>query len=278
MTLKAVVDSIDDLDESLHSLYTQSGDKYILDVDGMVNIDDIENHEKTQGLKSALDKEREARKEFERQNRDLQRRQGQFTDEDIKELEALRDVKAKAEEERRRTAGEFDSWREEINQTHAQELEAQRKLTSSLQDQIRSDRVGRQIAEACAEHGAPADLMEAYIERHIKSEFNEDGSLAVSVLDGEGMRMVNGEGQPLGISGFVKKLADDKKFGQYFASKQKSGSGTPPQDRDGLPGGNGEKPKEAPQNTDGMSASQKAMHEKKQKIAAFREQQQQAQG
>lgn len=269
MAIAALVDNLDNVDEALRPMYKEVGDHFILDVEGMVSIDEIKTHPETQGLVSALDKEREARKDFERKNRELERRQGSFTDDDVKELTELRDVKKTAEEERRRQAGEFDSWRDEIGSEHKTVLASKDEIIKGLQSSIRSDRVGRQISEACAEHGAPATLMQSYIKEHVRSEFDDEGTLSVSVVDGEGMRMVDGDGQPLGVGGFVKKLADSKEFGQYFTSKQKSGSGTKPTDRDGS-GGTGEKPDEDKVDVEGMSAPARAMHEKKQKIAAFR--------
>ena len=272
MTLKAVIASLEDVDESLREMYVQSGDSYVLDVEGMVAEDAIETHEKTQGLKSALDKERQAKRDFEKRLKEMERSQNEFTADDLKELEELREVKKKAEEERRRQSGEFDKWREEINTEHQSALDAQTNVIKNLQEQIRADRIGRQIAEACAEHGAPNSLMSAYIEKHIKSSFNDEGILEVSVMDPtDNTRMIDGEGNPLSINGFVKKLSESKEFGQYFTSKQKAGAGTPSGDGEG-DGTPGEKPNSGdPVDLDKMSAPQRALHEKKQKIAEFRQ-------
>ncbi len=57
MALKAILDSLEDLDESFHGLYTEVDGKFILDLD-----DDISDHPKTGPLKRALDREREAKK------------------------------------------------------------------------------------------------------------------------------------------------------------------------------------------------------------------------
>lgn len=276
MGIKAIVDDLESVEEGLRGFYKQVGDRYVLDAEGMVPEDDIENHEKTQGLKSALQKERESRREYEKKVKELENKPAsKFTDEDVAELESLRDIKRKAEEERRRREGEFDKWRDEINSEHQQTVEQKDAFIQRLQDQIRSDRVGRQIAEACGEHGAPTALMAAYIEKHVKSSFDDEGNLQVSVVDAEGSRMLDAEGKPLGIGGFVKKLADSKDFGQYFASKQKSGAGTPPGDRDGPGSGGkpGEKPSGEQPDPSKMSATERANYERKQKIAAFREQQ-----
>ena len=267
MPLKAVLENVEDLDEVTRGLYKEADGRFILDVEGMVSEDEIESHEKTQGLKSALDKERQSRRDFEKKVKELESKTGDFTAEDLAELEELRDVKRKAEEERRRQTGEFDKWRDEINSEHAQTLAKKDEFISRLQETIRSDRVGRQIAEACAEHGAPTALMDAYIKQHVKSSFDDEGNLKIEI-DHPDISGLDEQGQPISIGGFVKKLADHKEFGQYFASKQKSGAGTPPADRDGGKGGNpGETPGNEPDPAT-MTPSQKRMHDIRQKIDA----------
>lgn len=272
MSIKAILDSLEGVEESLHSMYKEADGRYVLDVEGMVSEDDIETHEKTQGLKSALDKERQARKDLEKRSRELENKAGKVTDEDLEELGQLRELKRKAEEEKRRREGEFDKWRDEINNEHKSTLEKRDGVIQSLQSQIREDRIGRQIAEACAEHGAPTQLMQAYIEKHVKSAFDDDGKLQVSVIDNDGTGMIDNEGKPLGISGFVKKLSDSKDFGQYFASTMKNGGGTPPGDRDGQGQGKnpGEKPATSEVDTSNMSASKLAMHKRRLAIDKFR--------
>lgn len=56
MKLKAVVDSLEGIDEAYQGLYTEKGGKYVLSIDG------IDAHPTVSGLVSALDKERSERK------------------------------------------------------------------------------------------------------------------------------------------------------------------------------------------------------------------------
>ena len=57
MALKLTLDSLDGLDDGVKSLYAEKDGKYRLDVEGI---------EDTSGLKSALEKERTARRELEK--------------------------------------------------------------------------------------------------------------------------------------------------------------------------------------------------------------------
>lgn len=280
MGLKAILDSLDDVDENLRDMYRETeGGQFILDVEGMVPEDQIESHEKTKGLKSALDKEREARKQYEKRARELESKAGKISDEDLEELEQLRAAKQKAEEERRRRNGEFEKWRDEIQKEHKQEVEARENRIRSLQEQIRQDRIGRQIAEACAEHGATnTAVMQAFIERHVKADFDDEGQLSVAVLDpADGNRMLDSEGKPLSIPGFVKKLSESKDFAPLFASRQKSGGGTPPSDRDGQGGRpSGETPRGNAPDLEKMSQAERRRYEIRQKIDEHRQAQQRA--
>lgn len=58
MALKAVLKSLDGLDEALHAFYRKEGDVYVLDVSDS----DLKDHPGTAPLKNALDREREEKK------------------------------------------------------------------------------------------------------------------------------------------------------------------------------------------------------------------------
>lgn len=77
MKLKAVVDSLDDVDEALRSLYTEKDGKFHLDVEGM---------EDTSGLKSALQKERENAKVLKAAMKQLEE---QFAGIDVDKFKAM---------------------------------------------------------------------------------------------------------------------------------------------------------------------------------------------
>ena len=81
MALKLTLDSLDGVDEAIKSLYVEQDGKFKLAVDGL---------EDTSGLKSALEKERKARRDAE------QRAKLALSDEELEEVERLRSEAAKA--------------------------------------------------------------------------------------------------------------------------------------------------------------------------------------
>ena len=75
MPIELRVDSLDDVDEAIRDDYVEAEDgkfvlKGITDMLGSyVHVDKITEHEKTLGLKSALDKERDSRKDLKSRTR-----------------------------------------------------------------------------------------------------------------------------------------------------------------------------------------------------------------
>lgn len=67
MKLKMTLTTLDGLDDSIKALYRKNGDKYVLNVEGGT---DAATPEDVEGLKSALNKEREARKSAEKKASD----------------------------------------------------------------------------------------------------------------------------------------------------------------------------------------------------------------
>lgn len=79
MSLKAVLESLDETDESLHGLYTEIGGKFVLQVEG------INSHPAVVNLKSA----------YEKTKRDLgalKTAQEKFADLDVDQLSSIRDI------------------------------------------------------------------------------------------------------------------------------------------------------------------------------------------
>jgi hypothetical protein len=231
MTIEVFVDDIDSVDEGLRDDYVKGDDgRYVLKglsdmLSGYVKVDDIEKHEKTQGLVSALDKERESRRDAERKARELEEKSAGITEEEKKELAALRAAREEAEDKRRRSEGEFDRWRDDIAAKHEAEtkglVEENQKLKSIMVD----DRVGREISDAMNEFGGRSTILEPLIRKFVQAGIEDDG-IQIAVTDPDGVRLLDEQGAPLTIKGYVERMSTDKDFGDLFASKMKSGGGS----------------------------------------------------
>lgn len=263
MAIDLFVDDIESVDESLREEYVKGEDgRFVLKslgdtLSGYVKVDDIESHEKTQGLKSALDKERDARRDAERKAKQLEDQQASMSEEEKAELAQLRKAKDDAEEARRRKEGEFDKWRDEIATKHADETKGLVEERDQLKNYVVKTRVAADIAEACNEFGGRANILEPLVRQAVSAEFAE-GDVAISVMEG-GTRLLDDEGKPLSIRGFVERMSKDKEYGDLFASKQKSGGGSSGDggNQDGDTGSGGETPPEGLKRSE-MSKSEKA--------------------
>lgn len=225
--------------------------------DDNTNIDDNTNDNKpdpTDGLKSALQKEREARKALEKQTKAFEGL-GLSPDE-IAELKANHE---KAQEEKAKAAGEWDKLREKLHEQHQAEMQ-------KLQDQLNS--VTTSEHEARVESGLKGALMEAGVTEEGSSILPDilksrakietvDGKRVVKVFDADGTPMLNKDGRDASLADLVASASE--KYPSLFKAQTKPGSGTPP-------GGNGARGSD----TQTVSAAKLAEMTPQQKAAFFK--------
>lgn len=99
MALAFTVDSLDSVDESARALYVQDGDKFRLDLDG---------YEDPTGLKTALQRERDANKDAKKKLDEAKQFSAQFDGLDINAIKALVAKTSQDEETRLIAEGKLD--------------------------------------------------------------------------------------------------------------------------------------------------------------------------
>lgn len=167
MPLQYQLDSVDELDDSLKSLYTEQDGKYVLAVEGL---DDGKE------LKEALRKEREERSA--RQKR-------------IDELEAEKREIAEAAETARleaaRKGGDTEalekSWQEKLSATEKKYQEQLEALSGTV-TQLTSGQTATRLASDLALPGS-ADVLMPHIQSRLKTDYR-DGKPVTVVLDKDG--------------------------------------------------------------------------------------------
>ena len=207
--LKLTVDTLDGVAEPIRALYEPKDGKFALKVEGI---------EDTSGLKSALQKEREAAKaakEYQALG---------LSPAEIAELKAARD---KAEEDKARAAGDFDKIRGKMAEQHQSELAKLKAELEAVQASEHRAVVTTGLMNALAEAGATnegLDLLPAILRDRAKIEA-ADGKRVVKVLDADGVPMIGKGGKDAGFA----DLADwaVSKYPSLFKSKTMAGSGTP---------------------------------------------------
>ena len=210
MSLKLTVDTLDDVPENLRSLYSESDGKFRLAVDGL---------EDTAGLKSALQKEREAARTAEKQSKAWM-----ALGKTPEEIAALVDAQRKAEEDRALKGGEFDKLKAQMNEQHKAELAKKDSAVVAMRAQLERHLVDAQATTAITDlKGVPTLLLP-----HVKAAVKvvEDGdNFAVRVVDANGNPRVNGKGDFLSIRDLVDEMRQNEVFGRAFEPTGATGSG-----------------------------------------------------
>lgn len=141
---------------------------------------------------------------------------------DPDEYRTLKEQAAKADEERLKKAGEFDTLKKQLIEAHGKEktaLEARlATLTKSLEEHVLIATATQAIA---AEKGIAPLLMP-----HVKARTRLDESGRPVVVDESGTVRIDAKGQPLTIAALVAEMkADVAVFGRAFEPSGAAGSG-----------------------------------------------------
>jgi len=260
MALDAIVDSLDNVNEALHSEYVEVDGKFVLDVTEVGGMA-LEN---VQGLKSALQKERTSVKGL---NSQISKYKTDFEGVDLDELngfkgqleemttkydalaaidpegEADKLAKGKADARVKKLQKEWQTLHDAEISKHGETVTGLTDKTTVLEKQlhnvlVRTDAI-EQLTKANVDH---LDLMLPQVLDRMNYEVTESG-FNTFVADGDGNARVKSDGTDMKASDLVEELK--QKYPDQFKINLKSGGGKPPG------GGGGQPPKE------NMTASEK---------------------
>ena len=155
MALKMALDTLDGLDEHIKPLYVEHEGKFKLAVDGL---------EDTSGLKSALEKERKARRDAE------QRAKSALGSDELEEFERLRAEAAKS-----KGAEEIVN---QLKTRHQREIEARDKQTQAYRATLEKTVLESTASKLLAEHKGNVGLLMPHIQAALRVE-EADGQFNV---------------------------------------------------------------------------------------------------
>lgn len=200
MKLKAILDSLKDLDESLHGFYVEKDGKFHLDVEG---------GEDLSGMKRAKDRERDARKDAEQKARDLQKQ----VDELENKIQGLSD-------DDHRKKGDVEaldkSWQDKYDKMEGEYKTKIDSLTGNINTLLVDNEATRMASEIGIENS------HEILVPHIKSR------LAVQERDGKMETIVNDkDGKPsaLSLKELQQEFVDNPAFAPIIVGSKASGSG-----------------------------------------------------
>lgn len=222
MPLQATLDSLEGLPEEFHEDYEQRDGKFHLKIlDGFVAKDQVED---VTGLKSALEKEREAARKAAARARALEEKVGEVDPEDYARLKEL---EAKQEEDKAKKAGEWDKLRDQMTTKHNEELNKRTAREQALIKALESKTVDAEAVSAINDLEGNVTLLLPHVKGHVKM-VEEDGEFVARVVDDKGDPRVNGEGKFLTVRELVSEMRDQETYANAFKSQSASGGGTPP--------------------------------------------------
>lgn len=197
--MKVFIKSLDEVEEQFRSLYKQSGDGYVLNID-------VKDHPEFKAVLS---------------NRD------EILDEKRKEAEKRRQAEADLEAAKReqnkgsaQTREEFEKVLADERAAHEKALEAERQAAADAKNQLRQfvidqavDTIARNLS------GDDFDLIKPHIASRV-DVVEADGKLKV-VIKGD-------DGKPSGLTTeqFEADVRNNKKFERLIVGKQSSGAGS----------------------------------------------------
>ena len=200
MTLKFQLDSLEGVDESVQSMYVEKDGKFVLNIEGLPQPEDVS------GLKNQLSTLLNEAKEAKRLKREA-------------EEQAQRD-----REEAARKSGNVEeleqSWSEKYNRREAELTGALESERNTLQGQIRDLTVGRTATEIATTLAIPgsAKALLPHIERRLSVE-QRDGKPTVVVLDAAGKLSA------ATLDELKAEFTSDPAFGPLIAGSKASGGG-----------------------------------------------------
>lgn len=263
MGLKAIVKSLDDVDKELQGLYVEKDGVFILNVSG------IDDHPTVTSLKTTMTKERDARKDLEKNFKDLKAQTDGLDLESLKDVDPEKYAKAIADleefnklEKKRSTKKlkDKEEWEklekqlqdghatavDGLTQKHSTEIETfQQKLvelSKSKDDEVDGMRKSLEktlkdgaIVSALAEAKGNIPVLTPHIAKHVKVLADDKGEYASRIIDEKGDIRINDAGQPMTISEFVTEIKQQPEFkgeGLFAVGTKPGGSGS-----GGNPGG-----------------------------------------
>lgn len=210
MALQLSLDTLDGVEPSLASLYSQGDDgKYHLGVEGVT--------EMQAALKAANREAAERRKA-------LEKLKGVDPD-DYARLKSLEEEQKLKQAEQR---GEWEKLKEQMIAKHQEELKGAFTGQNILRQALETHLIDAQATAAIVTAKGVPQLLLPHVKTRVKV-IEEDGQFKVQVLNERGEPMISdASGTPATISDLVNSFKSDPIYGRAFESSGASGGSAPP--------------------------------------------------
>lgn len=234
MALKAIVEDLEQVEESLRDHYTETEEgKFVLAVEsaGGYALEDVS------GLKSSLEKERGQRQKLEKTIKDFDGLDPKAAREAMEKLEELSGLDP-AKEADRLAEEKVKAREKQILEKAQNEIQEAKTTAERYRAALHNATVRDEAIKAIvAQKGIP-DLLLPHVQRHLRISERDDGTPYAEVVDAEGNpRIADSKGTPMSVADLVREMRDSEIFGRAFEAEGRGGSGASPGPTNGGPKG-----------------------------------------
>lgn len=223
MALKAILASLDGIDDAISALYVEKDGKFILDVESV----DGFALEDVNGLKTALGKERTTRERLERDVIKFKDLDPDKAREALAKLEELTSIDP-AKEADKIANTKFEAAKAQLLEKHTGELTSRDERIGHLTKTVEGLLIDAAATSALAEAKGSVELLLPHVRAHTRVK-EVDGKFTVEVIDKDGnAKIADSKGTPMDISGLVAEMKESDAFGRAFEGSGQSGSGKQP--------------------------------------------------
>lgn len=223
MALKALLESLDGLNDDLKAHYVEKDGKFVLGVEpvGGYSLEDVS------GLKTALGKERTQREKLERdvvKFKDIDPDKARTA---LTELEELKKLDPASEADKIAN-GKFEAAKAQLLEKHTKEIGTRDERINTLSGAVDKLLREAQATAAIADAKGSVELLLPHVLAHTRVK-EVDGKFIVEVIDHDGnVKISDAKGTPMTIQGLVAEMRASDTFGRAFDGSGHSGSGKQP--------------------------------------------------
>ncbi len=247
MALRAILDSLDGLDEAVSALYSPgtkdqgSDGKFVLSVDGA----DGWSLENTMTLKSTLQKERERANKAETSLKPfdgldpVKYRDWETKVEEMKNWDPDKKLDVHKKDYETQMTAKFEGQMTQLTDKLTGEKDVLSNDLKAMKDQLEDALIGQAAATAIGKHGGSIDLLRPHVRSKTRMKKNEDGTYSVEVPGEDGLARLSpksGSQAPMDIDELVEELKGNRIYAGAFSGSGASGGGAT--GTDGRPGTN----------------------------------------
>jgi len=218
MPLKAILTSLDGIDQALHDLYRQDGERFVLDVEPSEGwaLEDVH------GLKNALQSERARARQFEQIAKKFD---GMDSEAASAALEAVANGGLNSDDKFKKR---LEAREKELQDKFQRDLKAAESRASGLEGELEKQLIHNATVEALRKHGGNVDLLLPHVKSQTRLEEAGNGWRVVVVGDNGEPRvsMKTGSVDNMTIDELVEGLRSNETFAPAFSGSGASGGGS----------------------------------------------------